>query len=54
LHFAGHFTQVVWEESKEIGVGVAADGKGTIFAVANYFPAGNYRGQFPKNVKPLK
>merc|ERR1712136_331339 len=47
----GHFTQVVWENSKELGVGVATDGKGTCFAAANYKPAGNYRGQFPDNVK---
>jgi len=50
----GHFTQVVWENSKELGVGVATDGKGTCFAVANYKPAGNYRGQFPDNVKPKR
>jgi len=43
---------VVWEESKEVGVGVAADGRGTIFAVANYLPPGNTLDQFPKNVKP--
>jgi len=50
--FSGHFTQEVWKECKEIGVGVAADGKGAVFAVANYFPPGNYRNQFRDNVKP--
>uniref|UniRef100_H2YZD8 SCP domain-containing protein n=1 Tax=Ciona savignyi TaxID=51511 RepID=H2YZD8_CIOSA len=51
----GHFTQVVWKNSTEIGIGVATDGKGTLFAVANYAPAGNFRGQFEENVpKPKK
>lgn len=47
----GHFTQVVWESTQCIGVGVACDNKGTLFAVANYSPAGNYRGEFEKNVR---
>ncbi|KAJ4942357.1 hypothetical protein JOQ06_012223 [Pogonophryne albipinna] len=35
-----HFTQVVWKESSELGVGVATDGK-TVFVVGHYRPAGN-------------
>uniref|UniRef100_H2YZD9 SCP domain-containing protein n=1 Tax=Ciona savignyi TaxID=51511 RepID=H2YZD9_CIOSA len=50
----GHFTQVVWKNSTEIGIGVATDGKGTLFAVANYAPAGNFRGQFEENVPKPK
>uniref|UniRef100_A0A8C5R9C6 SCP domain-containing protein n=1 Tax=Leptobrachium leishanense TaxID=445787 RepID=A0A8C5R9C6_9ANUR len=37
----GHFTQVVWKDSKEVGVGVATDGKGLFFVVGQYNPAGN-------------
>ena len=48
---SGHFTQVVWQSSKELGVGIAYDGKGTCYVVANYSPPGNYQGKFPDNVK---
>ncbi|KAK5931760.1 hypothetical protein CgunFtcFv8_003531 [Champsocephalus gunnari] len=47
----GHFTQVVWKESSEMGVGVATDGK-TVFVVGQYRPAGNMMnpGYFEANV----
>ena len=48
----GHFTQVVWKGSKELGVGVAQAKDGTYYAVANYYPAGNDVDSFPKNVFP--
>ncbi|CAF1355333.1 unnamed protein product [Adineta ricciae] len=47
----GHFTQVVWKNSKQLGVGIAyADGGRKALVVANYSPPGNYMGQFPQNV----
>lgn len=45
----GHFTQVVWEGSTELGVGLATDGYIT-FVVGQYLPAGNMQGQFEQNV----
>ncbi|KAG8447382.1 hypothetical protein GDO86_014740, partial [Hymenochirus boettgeri] len=50
----GHFTQVVWTDSKEVGVGVATDGAGLFFVVGQYSPAGNItnQGYFEKNVLP--
>ncbi|XP_053473575.1 Golgi-associated plant pathogenesis-related protein 1-like [Ictalurus furcatus] len=50
----GHFTQVVWKDSKELGVGVATDGT-TTFVVGHYSPAGNINnpGYFEKNVLPV-
>ncbi|XP_043220693.1 protein PRY1-like [Amphibalanus amphitrite] len=51
---SGHFSQVVWKESKELGVGKARSKSGKIMVVANYDPAGNFIGDFTKNVpKPL-
>ncbi|XP_055607515.1 uncharacterized protein LOC129755176 isoform X1 [Uranotaenia lowii] len=48
----GHFTQVVWKDSRELGVGVARNRSGQVFVVANYDPPGNYIGSFAKNVPP--
>lgn len=53
----GHFTQVVWKGSTELGCG-AAQGTATIegtkynafYVVCQYAPAGNVQGQFPNNV----
>ncbi|XP_057184904.1 uncharacterized protein glipr2 isoform X2 [Triplophysa rosa] len=49
----GHFTQVVWKDTKELGVGLATDGN-TIFVVGQYLPAGNISnaGYFERNVLP--
>uniref|UniRef100_A0A8C1QA78 GLI pathogenesis-related 2 n=1 Tax=Cyprinus carpio TaxID=7962 RepID=A0A8C1QA78_CYPCA len=49
----GHFTQVVWKDTKELGFGLATDGN-TTFVVGQYLPAGNITnaGYFEKNVLP--
>ncbi len=44
---AGHYTQMVWKDTKEVGVGVAICSNGGIIVVANYYPAGNVIGQYP-------
>jgi len=46
----GHFSQVVWKGSKEIGLGKAFGKDGRVFVVANYYPAGNVIGRFTENV----
>lgn len=48
---AGHFTQVVWKGTKELGVGLATDGH-KIYVVAQYRPPGNMNmpGHFADNV----
>ena len=48
----GHFTQIAWQSSKEMGAGKAVSSTGAQFVVARYQPPGNVRGQFPENVKP--
>jgi hypothetical protein len=49
----GHFTQVVWRGSQQLGCGVASCG-GQSFWVCRYSPAGNITnpGQFAQNVLP--
>ncbi|XP_045181656.2 Golgi-associated plant pathogenesis-related protein 1-like [Mercenaria mercenaria] len=48
----GHFTQVVWKGSTELGMAWAKASGGTTYVVANYRPAGNMMGDFEQNVLP--
>ena len=50
----GHFTQIVWKGSTQLGCGVAACPSGQ-FYVCRYMAPGNVAGQYPQNVlKPCK
>ena len=51
---ASNFTQIVWKESTELGVGIAGSSNNNIFVVANYQPKGNWIRNFPENVFPVK
>lgn len=48
----GHFTQVVWKGSKELGTGYARNSNGMSVVCCNYRPAGNMQGAFAANVTP--
>ncbi|KAK3087250.1 hypothetical protein FSP39_003600 [Pinctada imbricata] len=50
----GHFTQMVWKGSKELGIGKAQGSGGRMIVVASYRPAGNVIGTFKANVLPPK
>lgn len=50
----GHFTQVVWKDTKELGCGSAKSASGGTYVVCNYNPPGNYSGRFPVNVTKPK
>ena len=49
----GHFTQVVWKESVELGIGkydTDKDGMKCTYIVGRYRPAGNMMGDHAQNV----
>lgn len=50
----GHFTQVVWKGSTEIGCGVGCKSNNYCYIVCDYNPAGNVGSQFASNVFPAK
>ena len=43
----GHYTQIVWKDTKEVGVASAISKNGKVYVVARYYPAGNYLGEYP-------
>ncbi|CAF4260693.1 unnamed protein product, partial [Rotaria sp. Silwood2] len=50
----GHFTQVIWKGSKQLGIGIAfTSNNRTAYVVANYYPPGNVIGSFSSNVLPI-
>lgn len=50
----GHFTQLIWKKSKELGVAKATSKSGKIYVVAEYNPPGNFVGRYIENVLPEK
>jgi uncharacterized protein YkwD len=51
----GHFTQVVWKNSKEFGIGLACANR-ACYMTANYYPGGNYGydQDYARNVQNLQ
>ncbi|KAJ5717270.1 PR-1-like protein [Penicillium malachiteum] len=49
----GHFTQIVWKGSKTVGcatIDCRDQPLGMWYTVCNYYPPGNWRGQYAENV----
>lgn len=52
---AGHFTQTIWKETTDIGIGFMEDKENKkYYSVILYYPTGNCLGQFKKNVNEEK
>ncbi|XP_059447732.1 basic form of pathogenesis-related protein 1-like [Corylus avellana] len=43
----GHYTQVIWRDTKYLGCARAKCNNGWVFVTCNYFPSGNYYGERP-------
>ena len=43
----GHYTQIVWEETRKVGCGMAVCEDKSQVWVCNYYPPGNYVGKKP-------
>lgn len=54
-HETGHFTQLVWKDTKAVGCGLAISKDYKIYGSCNYSPPGNFVGaqSFRENVLPL-
>lgn len=49
----GHFTQVIWKNSQQLGVGLAyTNDQRSVYVVAQYTPPGNVLNVFQSNVLP--
>lgn len=49
----GHFSQVVWNGSNKLGMGLSVVVGSSTFCVGDYWPRGN-SGDYVNNVFPLK
>ncbi|KAE8008207.1 hypothetical protein FH972_004744 [Carpinus fangiana] len=43
----GHYTQVIWRDTKYLGCARAKCHNGWMFVTCNYYPSGNYYGERP-------
>ncbi|MDG2372078.1 MAG: CAP family protein [Flavobacteriaceae bacterium] len=43
----GHYTQMIWSTTTEVGMAKARSASGKEFVVARYSPPGNWSGEFP-------
>lgn len=49
----GHFTQLVWASTKQLGCGLGVNSLNKVYVVCNYFKVGNWLDERKTNVLPL-
>ena len=50
----GHFTQLIWKGSTQLGIDVAKSSKNSVYVVGNYHPGGNIKNFYRTYVRPAK
>ena len=53
-NISNNFTQLIWKSSKLFGIGHILTRDNKLYIVANFYPEGNIKGQFLKNIFPPK
>jgi hypothetical protein len=43
----GHYTQMIWTKSREVGIAFSKSKSGNVYVVARYYPSGNWEGEYP-------
>ncbi len=43
----GHYTQIIWKQTTQIGCAISQDADGTYYVVCEYYPPGNIIGKKP-------
>jgi pathogenesis-related protein 1 len=43
----GHYTQMIWADTREVGCAIVSNGGNGTYVVCQYYPPGNYVGQHP-------
>ena len=43
----GHYTQMIWSGTEEVGIAYSKSKSGNVYVVARYFPQGNWTGEYP-------
>ena len=43
----GHYTQMIWADTREVGCAIVSNGDNGTYVVCQYYPPGNYVGQHP-------
>lgn len=52
FHLFGHYTQIIWNSTREVGCAMAVSKSGKYYWVCEYSPSGNYIDETPvKNYK---
>ena len=42
----GHYTQMIWSGTEEVGIAYSKSKSGNVYVVARYFPQGNWTGEY--------
>ena len=43
----GHYTQMIWHNTTQIGIAYSKSKLGNVYVVARYYPSGNWDGEYP-------